>query len=497
MTIVQEPKSAKCDGMPAQAPRLNEMALAPEHPPGISELTSRVLLESYAPACVVVDEQYDIVFLQGRTAKYLDLPVGEPQFNLLRMAHDELLRELRTALHRALKERTEVVRERVTVTDGAGVRLVRLRIRPFRGPRPGQQLLLVAFEEVPRAVSDVEAGGNKEHPTDPRVAELERKLSSMKESLQSTVEEVETSNEELRSTNEELQSPNEELQSTNEELETSKEELQSVNEELMTVNNELQKKLEELSQANNDLTNLLNSTEIGTIFLDNELRIKRFTPAVSKLVNLIPTDVGRPVADIVTQLVDEDLAEHSREVLRTLVFQEMEVRTRDGRWYLRRILPYRTVENVIDGVVVTFVNITEVREAQRMVEVMLTFANGLVNGVREPVVLLSKEGRVVQVNQAFSKLFKTRREETLGGLIYELDGAGFANKEVRAAIEAVIQGGPPLEGLPALLDGPKLGKRAVKIYATRTAFGVKAMAGEEEMTVLTPEETRPRNGEGA
>jgi two-component system CheB/CheR fusion protein len=468
-------------------PRPSEHPLAPGPPPGVSELTSRLLLESYAPACVVVDQQFEILYLQGRTARYLDLPVGEPQLNLLRMAHDELLRELRTALHRALKERTEIVRERVSLSDETGIRSVRLRIRPFRGPRSAEQLLLVAFEEVP-AFAEVLARGKGDKPVDPRIAELERKVASMKESLQSTVEEVETSNEELRSTNEELQSANEELQSTNEELETSKEELQSVNEELMTVNNELQKKLEELSQANNDLTNLLNSTEIGTIFLDNELRIKRYTPAVSKLVNLIPTDVGRPVADIVTQLVDESLAEHAREVLRTLVFQEAEVRTRDGRWYLRRILPYRTVDNVIDGAVVTFVNVTEVREAQRMAEAMLGFANGLVNGVRQPLALLNKEARIVQVNQAFYVLFRTRKEDTIGRTIYELDGTRLGQAGFRAKLDGVLAGGPSLAGEHVDVELPKGDKRALRVYAARTQFGAKAVAGEEELTVLTIED---------
>ena len=231
----------------------------------------------------------------------------------------------------------------------------------------------------------------------------------------------ETSNEELRCTNEELQSANEELQSTNEELETSKEELQSVNEELMTVNTELQKKLEELSHANNDLTNLLNSTDIGTIFLDNDLNIKRYTPAVVKLINLIPTDVGRPVRDIVSQIVDDDLVDNAREVLRTLMFHEAEMRTKDGRCYLRRILPYKTADNMIDGVVVAFVNITEVREAQRMVEAILTYANSLVNAFRQPVVLLNKEGRVVQANQSFYTTFRTHREDTLSHRFVEMD----------------------------------------------------------------------------
>ncbi len=256
----------------------------------------------------------------------------------------------------------------------------------------------------------------------------------------------------------------------------------------MTVNNELQKKLEELSQANNDLTNLLNSTEIGTVFLDNELRIKRFTPAVTKLVSLIPTDVGRPIADIVTQVADDDLAEHAREVLRNLAFQEAEVRTKDGRWYLRRILPYRTVDNVIDGVVVTFVNITEVREAQRMVEAMLHYVNTVVNTIRHPVLALNKEGRIVQANLAFYTMFQTRREDTLGSRLADLDGARWNRPDLRHGLEGVMRGGPPLEGFEMVQDLPKLGRRALKLYAKRTAFGGKAVAGEDELTFLTIED---------
>ncbi|MFT3771931.1 MAG: chemotaxis protein CheB [Minicystis sp.] len=465
-----------------------EHALESVPPPGIGELTARLLLESYAPACVVVDEQYDILYFQGRTSRYLEMPAGEPHLNVLKMARDEVARELRTALHRAHKEAGEVVRDRVTVTDDGAVRFLRLRVKPFRGPRPSPHLFLVAFEDLGAAPEASAAPGHDSNPADPRVAELERKLASMKESLQSTVEEVETSNEELRSTNEELQSANEELQSTNEELETSKEELQSVNEELMTVNTELQKKLEELSQANNDLTNLLNSTEIGTIFLDNDLRIKRFTPAVGRLVNLIPSDVGRPIMDIVTQILDDDLAEHARDVLRSLAFQETEVRTRDGRTYLRRILPYRTVDNVIDGVVVTFVNITEVREAQRMVEATLVYASSIVDAVRQPVVLLNKEGRVVQVNQTFYNFFQVRREETLGARLQDLDGARWATPAVRAVLEGVLGGGPPLEGYEVVQDLPGLGRRTLRLYARRTEFGTKAVAGEQELTVLTIED---------
>jgi two-component system CheB/CheR fusion protein len=467
------------------APRSTEQAAEPRAQPALADLTTQLILDSYAPPCVVVDENYDVLYLQGRTSRFLELPSGEPQLNVLKMARDELLRELRAALHLAAKEHSEVVREHVTLIGDGEPRVLRLRVKPFRGARPSQHLLLVAFEETHPEASEGEPG---RPPPDPCVVELTRKLHSMKESLQSTVEEVESSNEELHSANEELQSANEELQSTNEELETSKEELQSVNEELMTVNNELQKKLEELSQANNDLTNLLDSTEIGTVFLDNELRLKRFTPAVGKLVNLIPSDVGRPVSDIVTQIVDDDLTSHAREVLRTLLFHESEVRTRDGRAYLRRILPYRTTDNVIDGVVVTFVNITEVREAQRMVEAMLLFANSIFSSVRQPILVLNKEGRVVQVNDAYYHTFHARREETLGALIHEVGGGRWGAPDVRAAFAAVVAGGAPIDRLEVVQEVPGLGRRTLRLYAQWTAFGTKAVAGEDELTVVTVED---------
>jgi two-component system, chemotaxis family, CheB/CheR fusion protein len=481
------------EGLPAH---LREIIEAPAHvvePPGIAQITARSLLDTYAPACVVVDEHYDVVYLQGRTGRYLDLPVGEPRLNLLHMARDELLRELRTALHKATKEQIEAVRDRVVVTADGTSRYLRLRIKPLRGPGALQHLFLVAFEESePAQEADGATGGGQ--PVDPRVNELERRLAAMKESLQSTVEEVETSNEELRSTNEELQSANEELQSTNEELETSKEELQSVNEELMTVNNELQKKLEELSHTNNDLTNLLNSTEIGTIFLNNEFRIKRFTPSVAKLVNLIPSDVGRPISDIVTQVLDDNLVEHAREVLRTLVFEEAEVRTKDGRTFLRRILPYRTVDNVIDGVVVTFVNITEVREAQRMVEAMLTHANTIMNSVRQPILLLSKEGRVVQVNQACYDVFRLRKEDVIGSSIYDIDGGRWGAPAVRSLVEAAVASDGGGDGQRVNQDLPGLGPRTLRLYAKRSQFGTKAVAGEQELTLFTVEDVTSPKG---
>ena len=227
--------------------------------------------------------------------------------------------------------------------------------------------------------------------------------------LQSTIEELETANEELKSTNEELQSTNEELQSTNEELETSKEEMQSLNEELQTVNAELQAKVEDLSRTNDDMQNLLNSTDIATIFLDGELNIKRYTEQARQVINLIRTDVGRPIADLASSLDYEKLVEDCREVLRTLVFKHTEVRTKDGRWYLMRIMPYRTTENVIDGVVITFVDINPVKAAEKS---LLRMSKVYLDGP-EPMMMLDLSGRIIDLNGEAERVSGWSRPEMI------------------------------------------------------------------------------------
>ena len=235
---------------------------------------------------------------------------------------------------------------------------------------------MVIFEDVPpervRGAKRKKSVARAED-SDSRAQELEQELRSTKEYLQTTIEELETSNEEFKSTNEELQSANEELQSTNEELETSKEELQSVNEELVTVNSELEQKIKELSKTGSDMQNLLSSTEIGTIFLDTSLNIQRFTPAMTEFINLIQTDMGRPVRHIVSNMYYDRLVQDAKEVLKTLVPKETEVQTKDNRWYTMRILPYRTIENVIDGVVMTFVDITAGRWRRRRPRMLCGF----------------------------------------------------------------------------------------------------------------------------
>jgi two-component system CheB/CheR fusion protein len=275
------------------------------------------------------------------------------------MAREGLRHELAGAFKQALRQDVAVVVRGLRVSGNGGNFHVDLTVQRLNEPEPLQGLVLILFNEVPPPPEPVASGkGSKAATHDQRLADLERELRQASSEAQTVREEMQTSQEELRSANEELQSMNEELQSANEELTTSKEEMQSLNEELQTVNNELQAKVDDLSRTNNDMTNLLNSTSIATVFLDNDLQVRRFTPQATKIIKLIPGDVGRPITDLATDLAYPELPDDAREVLRVLGSTEKTIAAHDGRWFTVRIMPYRTLDNRIDGVVITFADIT-------------------------------------------------------------------------------------------------------------------------------------------
>jgi two-component system CheB/CheR fusion protein len=329
-------------------------------PPGsLQTLADQLVLQRYAPPAVLTSDTGDIFYVSGRTGKYLEPAAGKANWNIFAMAREGLRHELERAFPEALRQKSLTLHG-LKVGANGGVQCVDVTIQRLDEPGPLQGLVMIVFTDVAAAPAAAPAAGRapKSRAHSPRVAELEQELLRVRGEARATHEEMQTSQEELRSANEELQSTNEELQSTNEELTTSKEEMQSMNEELQTVNTELQGKVDELSRASNDMKNLLNSTDIATLFLDRDLNVRRFTPQATKIIKLIPADVGRPVTDLATELRYPELADDAREILRTLASAEKPISARDGRWFTVRIMPYQTLDDRIDGVVITFADIT-------------------------------------------------------------------------------------------------------------------------------------------
>ncbi len=343
-------KSANAQGIEQRSPlSVPNLQIAVEH----------LVLQHFSPAAVLVSDQGEVLYFSGKTGRYLEPAIGKPSSNLFSMAREEIRQALGENFHRAVRENTEARIKNVKIGDKGAYQYVDVLVKPLIEPDVLHGMLLVVFYDVPTprrkkpvgAVDDVVGSGA-------RLIELANELQQSREDAKSTREEMQTSQEELKSTNEELQSANEELQSTNEELTTSKEEMQSMNEELQTVNHELQAKVTELYRASNDMRNLLDSTEIATLFLDDMLRVRRFTAQTRRVYKLIPGDTGRLITDIVTDLQYPTMSEDAHQVLHSLVFTERDVPTGDGHWFKVRIMPYRTHENRIDGLVITFFDIT-------------------------------------------------------------------------------------------------------------------------------------------
>lgn len=425
--------------LPARSPRQRSGAKAafPVKVP-LREVTEQAILRQVAPASALVNTQGDILYLHGRTGMYLEPTPGEAGTNnLIKMARQGLQAALNSGLYQAINSKEVVRVPGLRVKTNGQFTTVDLSIHPLTtGPAatPLAPLFLVLLEnvserarEAPRsAASSLASGedhadaerGSAEPGADARLAEIEAELRTRDEYLQSMQEELETANEELRSSNEEMQSVNEELQSANEELETSKEELQSLNEELATVNSELQTKVIDLSQANNDMNNLLAGTGIATVFVDLQLRIVRFTPSVAQIINLIASDVGRPVAHIVANLVGYNgLVADVQAVLDTLSSRDAQVQTTEGRWYLMRIRPYRTLENVIAGAVITFVDITELKRMEESLQeanAQLRRLAVITKDASDAITVQDLDGRITAWNPAAVRMYGWLESEALG-----------------------------------------------------------------------------------
>ena len=398
------------------------------------EITERALLQQYAAAGVLVNDRGDILYLHGRTGQYLEPAPGEAALNILKMARQGLRPGLTTALHKAVAKNETVAYSGLRVKTNGDFSDVNLKVQPVTVEPTAPLLFLVVLERTPEEARQGTAGATPASTTaqvrateiSTQVAALKQELREKEEYLQTTTEELETSNEELKSANEEMQSINEEMQSTNEELETSKEELQSVNEELATVNAELQGKVGDLSQANNDMNNLLAGTGVGTIFVNHQLRIQRFTPAITQVINLIATDVGRPVGDIANNLDGyTSFVADVQQVLDSLIPKEIEVQSKPGRWFILRIRPYRTLENVIEGAVITFSDTTEMkkaRDALRESEALRRLAV-VVTDSRDAILVQNMDGKILCWNPGATRMYGWSESEALNMNIRELTPA--------------------------------------------------------------------------
>ena len=396
----------------------------PTRKPSLRELTEQALLQQVSPAGALVNDQGDILYLHGRTGMFLEPAAGDAGINnILKMSREGLRRDLTTALHKAAITNERVRAPGLRVKTNGHFTRVNLTVCPLtQGVAAALEspLFLVILEEAPapdahegpQAVLPLIAGKD----AGAQIAELHEEIRTQEEHLHAANEELETSNEELKSSNEEMQSINEELQSTNEELETSKEELQSINEELATVNTELHTKVTDLSRANNDMNNLLAGTGIGTVFVDHDLRILRFTPAATPILNLILSDVGRPIAHIASNLVGYDhLVADTQSVLKTLLPKEVDVLTAEGKSYTLGILPYRTLDNVIEGAVITFVDITEMvrtREALRAANELARLAV-VVRDAFDAITVQDLDGRIIAWNPGAVRMYGWTELEAL------------------------------------------------------------------------------------
>ncbi|TVQ08547.1 MAG: PAS domain S-box protein [Bacteroidetes bacterium] len=382
--------------------------------PNIQSLAEQLLLQQFSPPGVLVNRNGDIIYISGRTGKYLEPAAGKANLNIFAMLREGLRHEFHVGFHQALSQKGTVVLRNLKVGTNGNTQTLNINIQYIDKPDPLKDNLMIIFIDIPEVAKvkpQPKTTGKSANST--RENELEKELRYTREEMQSTLEQMQTSQEELKSTNEELQSTNEELQSANEELTSSKEEMQSLNEELQTLNAELLAKVEDFARVDNDMKNLLNSTDIATLFLDKELNIRRYTNQATKIFKLIKSDIGRPFTDLVSDLIYPQMTEDALEVLRTLTLVEKQIPGKGGSWFLIRIMPYRTFDDWIDGLVITFINITELKEVEERWKETEQIQRILLNSSPDVFIKLSLDGKVVEFNTAAESFFGVKREEAI------------------------------------------------------------------------------------
>jgi two-component system, chemotaxis family, CheB/CheR fusion protein len=439
-------------------------------------VADRIVLTEYAPVGVVINNDLEILQFRGQTSFYLQPQPGKPSFNLLKMAREELRLELRTVIHQAKQRQVPVCKEGIQILENGQIRLVKVDVVPFKC-RGGEELyFLVMFADMPSSTTAVlqensdrrlKSTRGKQTAAQEEINALKQELASTKEYLQSIIEEQQATNQNLRAANEEILSSNEELQSTNEELETAKEEIQATNEELNTINDELQRRNFESTQVTNDLQNLLSNINIPILMLGGDLKIRRFTPVAGRLFNLITTDIGRPIGNINHNLNIPDLEQQILEVIASLNFKTQEVQDSEGHWYDLRIRPYRTIDNKIDGAVVVLVDIDGLKRSTEQLRASRNYAEAIVDTVRESIVVLDLNLRVVKANRSFYETFQVLSPETEQRLIFELGNGQWNIPMLRSLLEDVIPSNAPFQDLEVEHEFESIGHKIMRLNARR------------------------------
>jgi two-component system, chemotaxis family, CheB/CheR fusion protein len=443
------------------------------------------MVERFAPPSLLVNQDDTVIHLSEHAGRYLVHPGGEPSVNVFKIVREELRTEMRVALRAARQQGGGPAAESKPVTmpldGGTGTVVLKVRLAPAF---EAEGYALVVFEEraAPEApegpAPDVGVGAGDGG----RVGELEEELADARRQLQTTIEDYEATQEELQSSNEELQSSNEELRATMEELETSKEELQSINEELQAVNEENRHKVEELAQLSGDLQNLLVATDIAILFLDQQLRIVRFTPKLAELFNVRPADQGRPISDLTHRLGYKDFMADARTVLERLATVEREIQDETGRWYLTRVLPYRTPDDRIKGVVVNFIDISDRKRMEEELRNAKTFAEDIVETLHDPLLVLTADLRVLSANPAFYEHFRVEPEGTIDRSIYELGNKQWDIPDLRRLLEEVLPESRVVRDFKVEHEFEGIGRRVILFNARRIDHVNFVLVGIHDIT---------------
>jgi len=458
----------------------------------VTRYVDRLMLAKYAPAGVIVNEALEVLQFRGRTGAFLEPAAGEPQNNVLKMARPGLLSAVRDVIGEAKKEMAPASKRGVAVGEDGSTRacdVVAIPITSFAGAK--EPLFVLLFEDSPPAEKPSKGGPRARARGLRDVSRLRHELAATKEYLHSLIEEHGRTNDDLGSSNEELVSSNEELQSMNEELETAKEELQSSNEELITVNDELHSRNQELHQVNSDLMNVLDAVDLPVVILDVDRRIRRFTPKARSLMNVLPSDLGRPIDDIRPNVEVKDLDRRIEESIATGILKESDVQDREGRWYRMQIRPYRTTDNRIDGAMVSLVDIDVLKHDVSNAEWARDYAAGIVEAVQVPLVVLDDRLRALSANEAFYLEFRVAPETTEGRTLFEWESAAWNDvPQLRSLLERTFTSEAGFRGHEVELD---FGGR--KRWLSLSARTVKSPVGTHMVLLAIEDITGRKQGE--